>query len=697
MTTAVARNAPCPCGSGRRYKDCHGTLALASAAGATATAPAEAAIDGLRTNARAALAQSDREAALAHWRALLAADAEDPEAHFHLGNAAREDGRIDAAIAHYEQALRRAPTSAPVRNNLGLALEAAGRRDAAVDTYRAVLSVHPDDADALGNLANISFDDQRYADAASGYARLFALRRDVPVPVLVRRAIALQKTGHLEDAEACFADAVARWPDDAQLLSNLGSVRVEQSRFDEADPVLTRALEIDPGNRYALSMLVHARTHRCAWDGLDALIASIERALAEGGTQAAEGWNFAPLPLLALPLSAQALRRAAFEWGSAFAPAPGSQPPLQPLPATQGRRLRIGFVSSDFRRHPVGSLIPELLERMDRERFEVFAYGLLPSYPGPEGARIASAVDRLRDLSSQDAEHTVATIRADRIDIALDLNGYTNNARPEIFARRCAPVQVNAIGFSSTMGTRWYEAMLADAYSVRGAPADAFSERLACMPHAYYPSDTTRNPALPALRRDEYGLPADALVLCSQAGAYKILPAVFDAWLRLLDALPEALLWLRPMPESARANLEAHARKRSVDAGRMRFAPLEVPARYVARFALADLYLDTHPFGSHTTVNDALYAGLPVITWAGDTMPSRVSASQLHAIGLDDCVTDSLPAYEALALALGRDRRRLAALRNRLRENRATQPLFDMARYAHDFGELLRSLSRSIA
>jgi predicted O-linked N-acetylglucosamine transferase (SPINDLY family) len=150
------------------------------------------------------------------------------------------------------------------------------------------------------------------------------------------------------------------------------------------------------------------------------------------------------------------------------------------------------------------------------------------------------------------------------------------------------------------------------------------------------------------------------------------------------------------MPDSARANLEARARAQGVDPSRLRFAPLETPDRYIARFRLADLYLDTHPYGSHTTVNDALYAGLPVVTWAGQTMPSRVSASQLHAIGLDDCVTNSLPAYEALALALGHDRGRLTALRDRLRENRATQPLFDMAGYARDFGKLLTSLHRSL-
>jgi predicted O-linked N-acetylglucosamine transferase (SPINDLY family) len=353
-------------------------------------------------------------------------------------------------------------------------------------------------------------------------------------------------------------------------------------------------------------------------------------------------------------------------------------------------------VSSDFRRHPVGTLIPELLERLDRNRFEVFAYGLLPPDSGPEGTRIERAVDGFRDLSPDAVEQAVATLRTDRIDVALDLNGYTSNARPEIFARRCAPVQVNAIGFSSTMGTSWYDAILADDYSARGAPTNAFSERLACMPHAYYPGDTTRNPVMPALRREDYGLPTGALVLCSQAGAYKILPPVFDAWLRLLDALPDALLWLRPMPASARANLEARARARGVDSGRLRFAPLEAPERYLARFALADLYLDTHPYGSHTTVNDALYAGLPVVTWAGKTMPSRVSASQLHAIGLGDCVVDTLSAYEALVLALARHRPRLAALRDRLRHNRSTHPLFDMAAYARDFGDLLTALHHSL-
>jgi len=696
--SAPSRNAACPCGSGRRYKDCHGALVTSSvpsrAAAGGALAPETSAdrarIEQALQQARLALAADNVSLAQEQWQQALAIDPGDPEANFHVGNVHRENGDAAAAITCYERALERAPANASVRNNLGLALEAAGERDRAQDQYRRVLASNPDDPDALGNAANAAFDAQRYAAAETAFARLFAVRRDLPVPVLVRRAITLQKLGRLADAEQAFADALQRWPDDAQLLTNLGSVRIEQSHFDDADTALTRGIELDPRNNYALSMLAHARAYGCAWRDFDQLVDTIARRLEDDGASTAIGWAFAPLPLLALPLDARALRRAAQDWGSRFAVA--YAPPLQTR--EHSGRLRLGFVSSDFRRHPVGTLIPELLERLDRSRFHVVAYGLLPPDEGPSGARIAAAVDAFRDLSRLDPSPAVELIRNDRIDIAFDLNGYTSNSRPEIFASRCASVQVNTLGYSATMGTPWYEGMLIDTFCAHGAGRDDFSEQLLCMPNCYYPSDTTRTFDPAEVTRSDYGLAEGAFAFFSQAGPYKVLPNIFDAWMRLLKAVPGSLLWLRDLNATAQANLRKRAVAMGIEAARLVFSPVEHGSRYLARYTLADLYLDTYPFGSHTTVNDALFAGLPALTWAGSTLPSRVSASQVHAVGLEELVVDSLPAYEALALSLARDAPRLAELRTRLARNRATYPLFDMRRYARDFGDRVEEFCR---
>ena len=732
-STPASRNAPCPCGSGRRFKDCHGELRDIAAPAASenfptadrpsTTAPASAEINALLDRARTELAAGENSAAITicriavaqdrgdatawnllgvalrttdldlaadAWRSALAVDPPNAEAHFHLGNLYRERLENRSAIAEYESALGAAPDNVAVLNNLGLALEASGERERALDCYRRVLAIDQGQTDALGNLANVQFDRNDFSASAESYNRLFAIRTDLPVATLLRRAIALQKSRRLQEAEACFRDAGTRAPDDAQILTNIGSLCVEQARYGDAEAPLARAVELDPANPYALAMLAHARQHRCEWQDIGELFAALEHLL--DSTTQEPSWGVAPFPLHAMPLPARTHLRAAQQWARTFHPGPPlPRPSVRTAP---DRRLRVGFVSSDFRSHPVASLLTEVWERIDRARLETFAYGIMPADTGPVGRRIAKSFEHFVDVSAEHVNDIADRIRSDEIAILFDLNGYTQNARPEIFVLRPAPLQINSMGFPGTLGAAWYDYIHVDPFVAPTEMQPHYVEQFFHMPHAYVPSDTLRAPGSRAPTRSEVGLPDKPFVFCCFNNTFKLLPEVFAVWMRLLSAVPDSVLWLLGANADATTNLRREMKNAGIDPARLVFAPRVENARHLARTAVADLFLDTSPYGAHTTTNDALLVGVPVVTWAGDTLASRNPGSQLRAIGLPDMVTSTLDEYHALALRLALEPRALATVRARLVENRATYPLFDMARYARDLEDGLLRLWR---
>ena len=747
-TSAIARNAPCPCGSGRRFKDCHGGLAGPAAAPTTAEellrlaqvrfavneptsalellerasalAPERADLWRERARVQWTFARTDAEAtcraalalaptdvvawnllgeiilkrdpggAEAAWREALKIDPHNPEALFHLGNRLRERGEHEVAISHFERALERVPGHPGVLNNLGLALEARGDAQRAEACYREVLAAQPQHADALANLANLLQGRERYREAVLAYEKALAVRRDFPVKFWRARGIALSELGAFADAEQSFREAVRLAPDQLHAQIDLGSMCIVQEKYDEAEAPLTRALELDPDNVYALTMLTNGRMHRCAWDGLEESFARLRALIADEKPR--EQYNAVPLPLLATPLGAELELAAARRWAQQIAARLASKRlPAATSPRTPGARLRVGFVSSDLRDHAVGHLLVECLERIDRSRIEVFAYSLLPREVSAFGQRIAQAPEHFVDCSLQATEDVARRIRGDGIELLIDLNGYTTHAKSEIFALRPSPVQLSWLGYLGTLGAPWYDYVITDRFVSPSAAQANFVERFLYLPDCYCPSDTERAVAKRPPTRGECALPEQGLVFCCFNTSYKILPEVFAIWMRLLAALPGSVLWLAPANATAALNLRREAAARGVDRARLVFAPRVSLPEHLARHVHADLFLDTTPYNAGTTANDALFMGMPVLTCAGETMASRVAGSQLRAIGLPELVTTSLADYETLALRLAREPSLLARYRARLAANRANRPLFDMARFTHAFDDLLQA------
>ncbi|MBV9523287.1 MAG: hypothetical protein JO010_10870, partial [Alphaproteobacteria bacterium] len=355
-------------------------------------------------------------------------------------------------------------------------------------------------------------------------------------------------------------------------------------------------------------------------------------------------------------------------------------------------RMRIGYLSADLRNHAVAHLIAGLFEGHDRERFEIHAFSWANDDASEIRRRLERSFEHFHDVRHASDREVAQRMRALEIDIAVDLTGFTENGRHAILAHRPAPIQVNYLGYPGTIGADFIDYIIVDPFVVAADQQQFFAEKLVHLPECYQANDRARPIAADGVTRAECGLPEKGFVFACFNNPYKLTPPVFDVWMRLLRAVPGAVLWLLQDNDWARANLCREAERRGVCAGRLVFAPILPPAEHLARQRLADLFLDTLPYNAHTTASDALWVGLPVLTCVGRSFAARVAGSLLHAIGLPELVTSTLEDYEALALELARRPDLLNGLRDRLRQNRLTLPLFDTDRFCRHIEDAYRRM-----
>jgi len=656
-----------------------------------AGAPADLAVERLRAALLTELADAGAEAA---WQRVLMLSPGDAEAHFQLGNAAGDRGDFALAVTHLEAAQAALPPHPVLLNNLGLALEATGDLANAAARFRAALAREPRAASTVRpSLARVLFAAGRHADALVELDTLLATTRAPDPAWHAARAVCLAGVGRDADAVRAYEAALAADPSAAATSHDYARFLLARGRDDDVDEVLTRAHARLPDDTLVLSLLVTARQRRAAWDGVDALReALVARVARPDWMGVAAAYDF-----VAVCDDPALQRRVAERYAASEVAAARASPPARVGPGAGGAigdrsaRIRVGFVSSDFSDHPVGRLAVGLLERLDRARFEVVAYATRP-WRDDVGARIARAVERCVPLPLADVAAAAATVRADGIDVLLDLNGFSGGEALRLFATRPARCQVNFLGYTGTLGSSAYDAIVADAYCVPGDADRHFVETPWRIDPCYLPSDPDRVVG-PAPTRERYGLPADACVLAAHVALYKVSPALFACWMALLRDAPRALLWLRAAPAATMARLRAAAVASDVAPDRIVFAPAEPTPAYLARFALADAMLDSTPFGAHTTVNDALFMGLPVVTLARRSFAGRASASQVVAAGLPQLVASDPDAYAAIAARIVAD----AGWRDECRAGAAaarTSALFDMGGYAARFAALLTDATR---
>jgi len=676
-TTLPSRNAPCPCGSGRRFKHCCGVSAAP-----TEPAPAAPAADAF--GAAQALHREGRiDEAERRYRDILAADPGHAGALHFLGVCAYQRGDDDTAARHIEAALAAHPREPMANNNLGLVYRRQDRSDAARAAFDREIAIDPRNAVAYNNRGLVEKELGFLDRALRDFAQATRLSGDFAEAWANLGNVLLDQRAYPQAVEACDR-ALSVNPGIAVAHAVRGRALTELGQLPEAIASQSRALELDPAMPYLPGYLLQSRMAACDWvsfaDDCRRIAAGIDR-----GERVV-----VPFAALMLPLTAAQQQRCARLHGGEGArrePA-AAAPPAAPADA----RIRIAYLSPDFRDHPMAQCIAGLIEGHDRSAFEVTGLYYGPAVDDEWHARLARAFDRFADVRALGDAEIGDRLRELGIDIAVDLCGYTMFERHAIFEARPAPVQVSYLGFPGTLGAPWVDYLIADGVVIPPAHRQYYDEKIAYMPHSYFVNDATKRIADVAPDRAAHGLPAQGFVFCCFNHTSKISPDVFDAWMRLLTCVPGSVLWLLVGNATAQQNLQREAERRGVAADRLVFARRMPLAEHLARHRCADLFVDTFDYNAHTTACDALWAGLPVVTCLGETFPARVAASLLTALDLPELVAPSRAGYEALALALARDPGRLAAVRDRLAANRLRAPLFDTARWTRDVEALYRRM-----
>jgi len=581
------------------------------------------------------------------------------EVHTNLGLTLVELHRPADAEQSYRRAVALDPNQAQAWNNLGNILHSSrheARKQEALNCYRQAIAARPSYATAYSNLGFALENIKDYAQAEKNY-RLALSYDPRNLGTLINLAELLDKAKQTEQALICYRQAAEFYPQNAKVLGNALGLRRNSADWDaQARPRVEDLLAVLPSDQ-------------------------------NSGLQ--------PLTLLALPeVDAQMQLLAAQRFAKARWATQLAQPALVRLPAPPiNGRLRIGYISADFRNHPVTHLITDVIAAHDRGQFEVFLYSYGPLTDDKEQLALRDLADHFIVINHMDDSEAAGRIRDDNIAVLIDLTGYTTHARPGINALRPAPVIASWIGYVGTMGEpRMADYIIGDAIVTPPETAGNFSEALALMPECFQPNRAL-SALLPAPSRADEGLPENATVLCSFNQTFKLNPLLWDDWCRILQAVPEAVLWLAPASRPpVERNLRNETARRGVDPERLVFAQRKNLDEHHARLALADLALDTFPYNSGATASDTLRAGVPLITRAGETFCSRMAASLLHAMDLPELVTTSRDGYVELAVALARDTARRKALRDKLARILPGSPVFNPRRLTRQLEALCRAM-----
>ncbi len=656
----------------------------------------------------------DLEAAAAACAQALSLDPASAPAHLRQAIIRRRMRDVEGSLASCDSLIALQPASATGYLERGITLVEAGRQGEAESEFRSALLHDPASGDALMGLSRclIETDDAdlaiveldrgiahvkdgarlhmlrgllhqkrgRFEDAFKGLRQAIELSPRDPVAYLNMGVLLLKAErdvlaiAFFEQAARLKPDMVAAYVQLAEAHRHLGHHSVVIALLDHAHSLAPEQLEI----RW---MACWARMHACAWQGYDDKIRGLR------ADAIASGHTISPFMIMAFGLPNLETLLWNRAWAETFMP-PSPNPLArydQPSERRPHDRIRIGYLSADFRGHATAALVSEVFRLQDRGRFELFGYNIGRSDGTDLGQSMVTALDHMVDLCFHTDREAAERIAEDGLEILVDLKGFTTDSRPAILAHRPAPIQVAYLGYPSSMGSKMIDYIIADAVVAPFEHQPFFDEAIVHLPHSYQPNDRRRPGSQADVSREAHGLPEEAFVFCCFNNNYKLTPLVFEIWMRLLAVVPGSILWLLQANNAAADNLRAAALTHGISGERLVFAPRLAYDQHLSRLGLADLFLDTLPVNAHTTASEALWVGVPVLTCTGSHFASRVAASLLTSIGLPELITADLASYEHEALALARDPERLAALRAHLVANRSTAPLFDTPRYTRNY------------
>jgi predicted O-linked N-acetylglucosamine transferase (SPINDLY family) len=605
--------------------------------------------------------------AAAGYQQSLALQPQFADALLNYGIALLQLEQFGEALTSFDRCLALRPGDPDVLNNRGVALLRLGRHEESLAGYNQALAANPRHVSALLGRAHLLHGIGRFDNALTDYDAVLALDPKDARAWTGRGAVQnAQKRNR--DAIASFDKALQFQPDLADALANRAYLRwSEHGDYAGATADLRAALAANPAQPYAEGELLHLKMQAADWTDFDASVASIDAGVRQGRRVVR------PFAYQAISSSPEDLRACSRIFAdSLFSGTTGKRP----SPRIHDR-IRIGYVSAEFREQATAYLMAHLYELHDRDRFEVIAI----DNGGGDGSamrrRLEGAFDRILYIAQMTDDEAAALVRAEEIDILVNLNGYFGSPRAGLFARRPTPIQVNYLGFPATLGADYMDYIIADEIVIPADERRFYDEKVVTLPHSYQVNDARRAIAKTVPSRSSAGLPQTGFVFCNFNQSYKITPATFAGWMRILKQVEGGVLWLLNSKPPFAENLRREAERHGVAPGRLHFAPNLPLDRHLARLQLADLFLDSLPYNAHTTASDALWAGVPLLTQRGKAFPGRVAASLLTALGMPELIAECESDYEALAIHLGSDPSLIDGLKRKLATNRLTFPLFD--------------------
>jgi predicted O-linked N-acetylglucosamine transferase (SPINDLY family) len=621
------------------------------------------------------------DAALASFSRAIALKSGDAIAYYCRANIYSELGQPGQALGDYDRCVAIDPGFAHCHFNRAALLHRLGRLEAAVSSYELAIAIQPNPAAYL-LLGNALKDLDRRGEALDCYELAIELKPDY-AEAYANLGVVYYELGNIEKSLSSYDRAVGIKSDYAEAYFNRGSVLRSIQRFEPAVADFDKAAALQPDIKFLPGALIEAKLQICDWHDIDAGVERVKTGVERGDPTSH------PFALLTFSGDSRLQRQAAEIFVRETCPADDS---LGAIPKRSAAvKIRIGYFSGDFREHPVPRLLAQLIDTHDRSQFDVVAFSFGPDTQDPMRKRLEKSFDRFIDVRGNSDREIALLARSSNIDIAVDLAGYTGGSRTRIFALRAAPIQINYLGYPGTMGSGYMDYVVADDALIPDDDQRHYSEKVIYLP-TFQANDSKRNISDRVFSRAELGLPSSAFIFCCFNTSYKIMPCIFDSWMRILTRVPGSVLFLDAKTGTIESNLREAARRRGIAPDRLVFGkPLTLPD-WLARHRVADLFLDTLPYNAGTTASDALWTGLPVLTRVGTSFTGRMAASLLRAIDLQELITWSAEQYEDLAVELATNPRRLADIKQRLVHNRLTKPLFDQSLFTKKLESAYRSI-----
>ena len=579
-------------------------------------------------------------------------------------------GNLPASLRQFDKLVSYQPNYGAALNDRGSVLAEMRQYDAALASFDRAMTLEPRYAEAYLNKGNTYVELERNDDALVAFGKSLAINPDL-ADAWHGRGNVFVNLKRYDEALSAYDKALALKPDFAKAWHGRGNALNHLRRHDQAASAYAKVLEIEPHFEFTKGLFVHEKMLSCDWRGVDSLIREIEKDISSGELAAEPfGW-------LGIARSDRSLQKCAELYCKRRFPADCKSPGR--LPFGTHDKIRIGYSSGEFGQQATSLLLVGVLEQHDDTKFEIYAIDNGRDDLSETRRRINSAVHRVIDIKGRSRSEAAAAIRENQIDILVNLNGYFGEARMEMFAQRPAPIQVNYLGFPGTLGAGYIDYIIADKHVIPADHKMFFMEKVVYLPNCYQANDRSKEIGTGAVGRADMGLPDGGFVFCCFNNNFKVTPEIFNIWMRVLKKIEGGVLWLLEDNAAAAAHLRQEAVARGVSAERLVFAKRLPLPEHLARHRCADLFLDTLPCNAHTTASDALWAGLPLLTCLGDTFAGRVAASLLHAIDIPELITTTLGEYERLAIELATRPDKLAAIKQKLSDNRLTTPLFDTA------------------